>query len=1250
LGQVGCAAPGAATLSIGGAITGGTNGYGLYVGTGAQAGQFQQFAYGANVFTALGSALNGSGGIAATTSPAFVTPALGTIASGNLAAGTGYLAANLASGALPSGVTINNSNWSGTQAAVGNGGTGGTTFAVGSLLTGNSTSALVALADVATGQVLVSGGVGTIPAWSATPSFTGLTLSGISGSVQCLHVSSAGLISGTGSDCGSGGGAVSSVSNSDSTLTISPTTGAVVASLNTAHANSWSAVQTFAASDLVLTGATGCVTASAGVLSGTGTACGAGGGISGPGSSTNGDIVSWNGTAGTTVADSGVLASSVVVGPASAGSGNAATFNGTTGKLIQDSGKALPTGAIVGTTDTQTLTNKSIAGTEINSGVVGGTYGGTGVNNGTSTITIAGSLTTTGASTPTLAFPASGTPTYTFPAATATLLYSGGALGTPSSATLTSASGLPISSGVSGLGTNVATDLANAVNGNNGFVIAPSGASIVTNDCLKWGPGIADAGAACGTGSLTVGTTPVSGGTANYFLTINSGGTTLANTTAVTSIQPQCGTTNVGSAITTTANLPSAIGIDASGTGTTYSIPTSDCGYLVILSNTVPSVATIQAGQTTGAFMTIVNANTGGQTIKTTAAGITICGASGTTGQALSQNQSIGVVFDGSNWQCTGVAGGISFPQTVSGTTNSGGIPYFSSATTLSSSAALAANALVIGGGAGSPPATTTTGSGVLTALGIAPLTTGSFTTQNGSITNNDCLKWSTSSGITDAGAACGTGSLTVGTTAVSGGTANYFLTINSGGTTLANSTAVSSLASACGPTVSASSGAVTVQGNVTVNSQSGSNYAFAAADCGKLVVLSNASNQIPTISNGFFSANNFINIYNSGAGTQTLTPSAGNICGTSTLTLSQYQGVGIVYDGSNWQCSGITNGLIASYTSLALGGATIGSNSLAVTGTVAFSSTLTSGAHTITSASASSLAVGLNGSTNPAFVVDSSTASMAAGLSVKGAATGGTVAVATIDSGSNTNLTINAKGTGTIGIGSASTGAVTITPATTITGALTASTISSTAHTITSASASSLAVGLNGATNPAFVVDSSTASMAAGLSVKGAATGGTVAVATIDSGSNTNLTINAKGTGTIGIASSSTGAVTITPATTITGALTATGGVKNGGPSITTSAKPTYTLTGGTCAGTTTAGGGLAGTIILTSACASTNTIALTGMPTTTTGYACTMQDRTTATALINQTASTTSGATFTVGATSTGGTDTLQWSCQGF
>lgn len=92
--------------------------------------------------------------------------------------------------------------------------------------------------------------------------------------------------------------------------------------------------------------------------------------------------------------------------------------------------------------------------------------------------------------------------------------------------------------------------------------------------------------------------------------------------------------------------------------------------------------------------------------------------------------------------------------------------------------------------------------------------------------------------------------------------------------------------------------------------------------------------------------------------------------------------------------------------------------NNFAVTGT-----------GTITSASAVALTVGRLGATTPAFTVDASTSSQVAGLKITGAATGGTVAIVATDSGSNTNVTLNAKGTGTIGIGTVSTGAVSITP-----------------------------------------------------------------------------------------------------------------------------------------------------------------------------------------------------------------------------
>jgi hypothetical protein len=83
---------------------------------------------------------------------------------------------------------------------------------------------------------------------------------------------------------------------------------------------------------------------------------------------------------------------------------------------------------------------------------------------------------------------------------------------------------------------------------------------------------------------------------------------------------------------------------------------------------------------------------------------------------------------------CSPPAGSIGFPATVSGTVNSGGIPYFSSPTQMSSSNSLLANQLVIGGGAGAAPATTGTGTGVLTALGNAVNGSGGLVTYDGNI------------------------------------------------------------------------------------------------------------------------------------------------------------------------------------------------------------------------------------------------------------------------------------------------------------------------------------------------------------------------------------------------------------------------------------------------------------------------------------------------------------------------------------
>lgn len=258
-----------------------------------------------------------------------------------------------------------------------------------------------------------------------------------------------------------------------------------------------------------------------------------------------------------------------------------------------------------------------------------------------------------------------------------------------------------------------------------------------------------------------------------------------------------------------------------------------------------------------------------------------------------------------------------------------------------------------------------------------------------------------------------------------------------------------------------------------------------------------------------------------------------------------------------------------------------VGEYTLTGTGTVVamqagptFTGTLSSANQTITSSSNSSLIIGPNGTTNPVLKIDSSTGSQAAGLQIKGAVTGGSVAISAIDSGSNTNLTIDGKGSGTITLGNSSSGAITLGRATTISAALTyggvalsnavtgtgnmvlsaaptlTGTLNTADHVITSASATSLAVGRLGSTSPAFAVDSSTGTQVAGFKITGAATGGTVALVATDSGSNTNLTVNAKGSGTIGLGTTSTGTVTIAatatpttiPSTTITIAGVTTG------------------------------------------------------------------------------------------------------------
>jgi len=116
--------------------------------------------------------------------------------------------------------------------------------------------------------------------------------------------------------------------------------------------------------------------------------------------------------------------------------------------------------------------------------------------------------------------------------------------------------------------------------------------------------------------------------------------------------------------------------------------------------------------------------------------------------------------------------------------------------------------------------------------------------------------------------------------------------------------------------------------------------------------------------------------------------------------------------------------------TSLSIGG-TIGGN-LIITGNLTVTGTTTSVVNTTTTgtviidvANADALSVGPNGATNPTLQVDTATTSAATGLAVTGAAAAGGVALTVLSSGTNEDLSVDAKGSGDLILQNTGTGNV---------------------------------------------------------------------------------------------------------------------------------------------------------------------------------------------------------------------------------
>ncbi len=309
-----------------------------------------------------------------------------------------------------------------------------------------------------------------------------------------------------------------------------------------------------------------------------------------------------------------------------------------------------------------------------------------------------------------------------------TLLYSGGALGTPASATLTNATGLPIA-GISGLGTGMSTFLGLAW------------PTLVASDCLtnnvtalSWGAcgsGGSSAFNAITTGTNTTATMTVgTGGTLTYAgsgivnadqvlgvafpalvasdcLAVNSGGTSLlfqgcgglsavANQTVLGNGSGASATpvalTLGGNLVATSTGLSTSQAINTQ-TGTTYTIcavapcsagrytgggpnPT-DAGSLVTFNNASAVAVTLPQATTTGltAGFSCEVYNYGAGTVTITPTTSTIGGAATLT---IAQNTGCTVSSDGTNYQlsaCTakGGSGSGTVTSITAGTGLSGG-------------------------------------------------------------------------------------------------------------------------------------------------------------------------------------------------------------------------------------------------------------------------------------------------------------------------------------------------------------------------------------------------------------------------------------------------------------------------------------------------------------------------------------------------------------------------------------------------
>lgn len=312
----------------------------------------------------------------------------------------------------------------------------------------------------------------------------------------------------------------------------------------------------------------------------------------------------------------------------------------------------------------------------------GGLTTGAATDQGAGTLNLAGNLYNNGvAPTGTQGYVRATSPTLVTPA-----------LGTPSSVTLTNGTGLPVSTGISGLGTNVATALGVNVGSAGAFVTfngalgTPSSATLTNATGLPISGGISGLGTGVATAAA---------------IAVNTAGGFATNGNVVTSVTPGSGglVSSITAAcsrgaITTTGTLYVAHCRDVQ-TGTSYAIPDSDRGWTIFGSNaSAQSYTLAQAGAASqfqdGWYTDIQNNSVNVAAVITiTPTTSQIC-AQGTCAASykLQPGQFARITSDGTNYQVTFNPIAYQLPATPTGiTVGAGNLGEIKSATTLQGSA-----------------------------------------------------------------------------------------------------------------------------------------------------------------------------------------------------------------------------------------------------------------------------------------------------------------------------------------------------------------------------------------------------------------------------------------------------------------------------------------------------------------------------------------------------------------------------------